>query len=170
MSVRTVFLKLHLWVGLGAALLVALLAATGTMLVYDGEIDRMLNPKLLTVAPQPQNLPLTEIVNRVRQQFKGYAVVNLGMNPRPDLAWQVILGGKGVVFAYVNPHTGQVTGSRARDASFIFKVHQLHTNLLLGKKAQIWVGYGNACLMFLLITGVVLWWKRKMLAVEMAGS
>jgi uncharacterized iron-regulated membrane protein len=70
MSVRTVFLKLHLWMGLGAALLVVLLAATGTMLVYDGEIDRMLNPKLLTVAPQPQNLPVTEVIDCVRKQFK----------------------------------------------------------------------------------------------------
>ena len=170
MSLRTVFLKLHLWVGLAAALLVFLLAGTGAMLVFEGEIDRALNPKLLTVAPQPQNLPLTDLLDKVRQQEKGYTPINIGMQSRPDLAWQVILGGKSVILGYIDPHTGEITGTRRREDSLMFKVHQFHTNLLLGKKAQIWVGAGNACLMFLMITGLILWWKRKMLTIETKGS
>ena len=170
MSIRTAFLKLHLWVGLAAAILILLLAVTGTLLVFENEIDRLLNPKLLTVAPQPTNLPVTELVARIKQQLPGSLVVNVGLNPRPDLAWQVIMGGRKAAWAYVNPHTGEVTGTRDRRQAAIFKVHQFHTNLLLGNKGQVWVGAGNACLMFLMVTGVVLWWKRKMLTVETAAS
>ena len=52
----------------------------------------------------------------------------------------------------------------------MFYVHQFHTNLLLGKNGQLWVGYGNACLMFLMGYGVILWWKRKMLTLETSAS
>jgi uncharacterized iron-regulated membrane protein len=44
MSIRNIILKLHLWVGMAAALLILLLAASGTLLVYENEIDRLLNP------------------------------------------------------------------------------------------------------------------------------
>jgi uncharacterized iron-regulated membrane protein len=170
MSIRTAFLKLHLWVGLTAAILVLLLAVSGTILVFENEIDRALNPKLLFVPAQPANLPVAELVDRIRKQMPGRVVVNVGLNSRPDLAWQVILGGRGALWAYVNPHTGEITGTRDRTKTLMNKVHQFHMNLLLGKKGEIWVGAGNACLMFLMITGLVLWWKRKMLTVEMAGS
>jgi len=170
MSIRNIILKLHLWVGMAAALLILLLAASGTLLVYENEIDRLLNPKLLTVTPQPGHMPLQELVTRVRQSFGNQPVVNLGINPRPDLAWQVILGGKAIVFAYVNPHTGQVMGTRKRDASLMFKIHQFHTNLLVGKNGEKLVGYGTLCLAFLILTGLVLWWKRKMLTIQTAGS
>src|SRR6266568_4863388 len=169
MSVRTAFLKLHLWVGLAAALLITALAVTGAMLVFENEIDRALNP-MMKVNPQPGNRPIVEIVDRVRQQFKR-PVINVGMNPHPDLAWQLMVPtGKVITLVYVDPHTGQVTGSRPFRTSFMFYVHQFHTNLLLGKKGEIWIGYGNACLMFLLVTGVILWWKRKLLTVETSAS
>ncbi len=169
MSVRTAFLKLHLWVGLAAALLVTALAISGTMLVFENEIDRALNP-MMKVAPQSGNLPIAAIVDRVRKQFNR-PVINVGMNPRPDLAWQLMVPtGRQVTLVYVNPHTGEITGSRLFRTSLMFYVHQFHTNLLLGKNGQLWVGYGNACLMFLMVTGVILWWKRKMLTIETSAS
>ena len=139
---RKLYLNLHLWVGLATALLVLVLSVTGTLLVFENEIDRALNPKLLTVAPQPVNLPLATLLDSARKAFAGRPILNIGINPRPDVAWQLIVAGKQVSFAYIDPHTGHVTGSRTRDASFAFKIHQLHTNLLQGKKGKKVVGYG----------------------------
>jgi len=170
MAIRNAFLKLHLWMGLGAAVLVFLLALSGTILVFDNEIDRFLNPKLLTVAPQSTNVPITDMIRSVQQAYPGHSVVNIGINARPDLAWQFILGGRGIVFAYVNPHTGAVTGSRARDKNFIYYVHQLHTHLLLGKTGEVIVAYGTLCLLFLMFSGLYLWWQRKLLTIKTAGS
>ncbi len=169
MSVRTAFLKLHLWVGLAAALLVTSLGVTGTILVFENEIDRALNP-MMKVAPQSGNLSIAQLTDAVSKQFQR-PVINVGMNPRPDLAWQLMVpAGKQITLVYVNPHTGRITGSRLFRTSFMFYVHQFHTNLLLGKKGSLWVGYGNACLMFLIATGVVLWWKRKLLRHETSAS
>ncbi|MEO8370988.1 MAG: PepSY-associated TM helix domain-containing protein [Candidatus Solibacter sp.] len=169
MSVRTAFLKLHLWVGLAAAVLVCLIAVTGALLVFEGEIDRALNPKLLIVAPQSQNRPLTELLANVRQRFKGNTPTNVLVQARPDLAWPVSLAKNGTA-AYINPHTGEITGSRIRDAAFVVKVHRLHTSLLAGRKGQILVGVATAGLIFLMMTGLILWWKRKLLAIKTDGS
>ena len=169
MSLRSAFLKLHLWVGLAAAILILLLAVTGAILVFENEIDRALNPKLLTVAPQSTNLPVADLVDRARKQF-ARPIQSIGVNSRPDLAWQLILGGKGPLFAFINPHTGEITGTRERSGYFTYDVHQFHSNLLVGKKGQVWVGAGNACLMVLMLTGVVLWWKRKLFSIETGAS
>jgi uncharacterized iron-regulated membrane protein len=170
MSVRTVFLKLHLWIGLASALLVLVLAATGTILVFDNDIDRVLNPQLLTVSTRGPNLPLATLIQRVRAQLGNRPLINVGMYARQDLAWSTVVGGKQVSWAWFDPHTGQVTGTRPRDKHFIFYVHQLHVNLLAGKGGQWFVGYGTACLMFLMISGLVLWWRRKLLAMRIEGS
>jgi uncharacterized iron-regulated membrane protein len=170
MSVRQVFLKLHLWMGLGAGLLVFVLALTGTLLVFDNEIDRLLNPRLLTVAPQANNLPLADLAKRTEQAYPGHRTIAISMNPRPAAAWQVILGGRSLIFAYINPHTGEVLGSRQRDKYFMYYVHQLHTHLLLGRKGDPFVAYGTLCLMFLLLSGLYLWWQRKLLTMQTAGS
>ena len=170
MSVRTAFLKLHLWVGLAAALLVAALAITGTMLVFEGEIDRTLNP-MMTVAPQAANLPIVDLMGRIRKQY-GRAPINVAISPRSDIAWYLMVPApnKKVAQVFINQHTGEITGQRFIATSFMNTVHQFHMNLLLGKKGEVWVGYGNACLMFLIVTGVILWWKRKLLTVETSGS
>src|SRR3954471_24192480 len=111
MSVRTAFLKLHLWVGLAAALLVTVLAITGTMLVFENEIDRTLNP-MMKVTPQAGNRSIAEITDVVRKQYKR-PVINVGMNPRPELAWQLMVPeGKQITLVYVDLHTARITGSR----------------------------------------------------------
>ena len=45
-SWRTVFRKVHLWLGIGLALLILPITLTGLVLVFDDEIDQVLNPSL----------------------------------------------------------------------------------------------------------------------------
>lgn len=47
-SWRTVFRKVHLWLGIGLALLIVPISLTGLVLVFDDEIDAVLNPGLYT--------------------------------------------------------------------------------------------------------------------------
>ena len=54
-----------------------------------------------------------------------------------------------LVLEYINPHTGQVTGSRNRQEAFVVKVHQFHTKLLLGPPGEKAVGYGTLSLLLL---------------------
>jgi uncharacterized iron-regulated membrane protein len=64
-------------VGLGAAIVLPMLAGTGTILLFANEMDRALNPKLPTVAPQPTNLPFAEIPDRVRKQLNGRPIQSI---------------------------------------------------------------------------------------------
>ena len=51
---RKVILKLHLWIGLAAALLLLLTGASGALLVFESEIDHALNPTLTQLPARTQ--------------------------------------------------------------------------------------------------------------------
>src|SRR5438552_553073 len=147
-SIRKMILKVHLWLGLAAVLFVVTIAGTGTLLVFDHEIDRLLNPRLLVVIPQGQRLPITVMLDRARPQLPGRSPINIFMDPRPTAAWGMITSGKkDVAWAYVNPYTGEVTGTRPFNGWFMAHVMQLHRNLLLGKNGERCVGYSTVAML-----------------------
>jgi len=58
---RRALLLLHQWIGLAAALFLIVIAMSGGALVFENEIDRMLNPAVSYVAPQDR--PLLRTLN-----------------------------------------------------------------------------------------------------------
>jgi len=121
--------------GLCAALFLALLGITGTLMVFENEIDRALNPKLTWVGPGGHYLSLTEIQTRLERRYPGYTITGLAFSPRREIAWDAFLESKtsqrgmGIVF---NPFTGHILGNEAQRNDFMNKVHQLHLRLLAG--------------------------------------
>lgn len=71
-------------------------------------------------------------------------------------------GGKPNLTAYVNPYTGQVTELFNRQKSFFFTVEMLHRWLLSGKEGigKTIVGVSTFFFLFILITGLILWWPK----------
>lgn len=55
LSSRLIF-NIHLLLGLACALFLVVMGLTGSFLAYEYSIDRMLNPRLFHVSPQPQRL------------------------------------------------------------------------------------------------------------------
>ena len=65
MTLKQVFGKLHLWLGLASGLVVLIVAGTGILLVFEDELDEWANKDFYFVsAPQnAQRLPLDSLVN-----------------------------------------------------------------------------------------------------------
>jgi hypothetical protein len=59
---RRLLLTLHLWLGCVAALLFIILGVTGSVMVFEEEIDRALNSKMTWVTPSGPRLPVAQIV------------------------------------------------------------------------------------------------------------
>jgi uncharacterized iron-regulated membrane protein len=160
---RKFLLWLHLVAGLAAAIVLVLLGVTGAVMVFEGPLDHALNAKLYRVAPQGPLLGLDELVAKVEQSRPGSRAFSLGLPPAEDLAATVSLrgsDGKSVTFT-ANPYTGEILGSLATASTFVQKLHTFHKNLLLGPTGKTITLWGALLLIVLALTGIVLWWPRK---------
>ena len=176
MKIRTVFVKLHLWVGLGAAILVVLVAGSGAILVFENEIERLAYPSWSYVTPQGQRLPLSQIGDAVQKAFPKLRPGTYFLYDDPSLAMMVITNNG--LRVYVNQYTGQVLGSKPIPETITFAIHQFHTRMLIpnakvisngkGKPPTIIrnriggtiVGWTTVALLFLALTGLVVWFPR----------
>jgi uncharacterized iron-regulated membrane protein len=59
---------------------------------------------------------------------------------------------------YVNPYTGAVLGEENPRESFFHTVEQLHRGLVAGKIGKLVMGVSASIFLFILATGLVLWW------------
>ncbi|ULQ55077.1 PepSY domain-containing protein [Flavihumibacter rivuli] len=63
--------------------------------------------------------------------------------------------------AFVNPYTGEVLELFNYRESFFYKVMDLHRWLLVGDTGKLIVGSSTLIFLFILITGIILWWPRN---------
>jgi uncharacterized iron-regulated membrane protein len=163
-QIRRPILTLHLCAGLLACLFLFLLGLTGSLMVFEEEIDRALNPKLTWVKPGTQRVSLAQMKAHVEQDYRGYTLLAFSIPPRKNMAWTaVMLDAKahtqlGLAF---DPYTGNVIGSQADRNNFTDKVHQLHLRLLAGRTGGTIVTWAAIFLLLLSLSGMVLWWPRK---------
>ena len=66
---RAALLKIHLWVGMTAALFLFALGLSGALLTFEDIIDPALNASSWYVRPQGRPLKLTQITQAMRQSF-----------------------------------------------------------------------------------------------------
>ena len=164
MPIRKVILNLHLCAGLIAAVFLLLLGLSGSVLVFENQIDRAINGKLSWVPPDSHNLSLADLKASLEKDYPGYHVAGFSISERDDFAWSAFLDppqpkgdGLGVVF---NPHTGAVLGTDSDENRLMNKVHQFHTHLL-GWPTQILACFVSLILPMLSITGPLVWWTRR---------
>ena len=165
MSFRKILLFLHLAGGLVAAVFLILLGGSGGLLVFEGELDHWLNARLTWVEPEGARLSLDALADKVRTQHPG-TKVNTVVLPRderiaPVISLKAAGPGKAVSVA-VNPHTGEELGTMDTANRFMQKVHQFHTNLLLGPPGKTITAVSAFFLLGLSISGLILWWPRKL--------
>lgn len=167
-TIRRALLTLHQWVGLAAGLFLIVISVSGSALVFENEIDRALNPSLSFVTPGTQPLPLETLVARVQAAYPKDQIGGLRIADAPDQAYELSLRSRQA--AMVDPCTGNILGLRDREKSFARWVHLLHTRFVAGDVGEKMVGGFSVAMLGLAITGLVLWWPRKILSIGSASS
>ena len=137
-------------------------------LVFENEIDRALNPSTSFVPPGAQALPIEALVARVQAAYPADQVTSVRIADQPGQAYE--LGLRSRQAAMVNPYTGAVLGLRDRERSFARWVHLVHTRFVAGDIGERMVGGFSVAMLGLAISGLVLWWPRKILTVGGAAS
>jgi uncharacterized iron-regulated membrane protein len=142
-------------------------------MVFEDEIDRALNPKLTWVTPSEKRLTLTEMKSRLEKRYPGRTVVQFLISPRNDMAWRATLQSKAsrdplnVAFSQF---TGDVLGTDSDHNNFVAYVHGFHLRLMMGDVGGLIMTLGAVLLLFLSLSGIVLWWPRKLLTVKWRGQ
>jgi len=174
--IRRFLLVLHLWAALPASVFLLLLGATGSFMVYEKEIDHLLNGRLVAVQPAGQPLTVTELFARIEKAHPGFKVTEIQFSHQANLADEVYLdpgnGTDGLVLT-VNQYSGIELGNARNANRFVNAVHQFHTHLLMDhhRDAAKWIlGIASLFLLFLSCSGIILWWRRKLFRINWHGT
>ena len=179
MTARTVFLKTHLYLGLTGALFLFVLALTGSIMAFEGDIEHWVNPSLWYVKTGPRILSEDELIRIVERQFAPARVVAVQLFRQPDLAQVIYTSDRAAV--HVNPYDGSIlrrtTGASSLQRTLGY-IHQLHLRLVPDPRsypaaakvgAQI-VEAAGVILCLLVPTGLVIWWRAKRASIKWSGS
>ena len=171
MEARKLILVLHRWIGLIAALVLLAVGLSAALLVFERPIGRMLNHPLVEVTPSGARLSLNEIARRLGQIYPQYHVAGWTLPQQPNDAVAVDLeinhGAKPPasmpedIELSINPYTGELLGDLDKANGLMRYVHGFHTHFLAAKVGSAIVGWSAIALLILNLTGIILWWRRK---------
>jgi uncharacterized iron-regulated membrane protein len=171
------FLILHRWLALVVAVFLAIVAVSGGLLVLEGPISHARQPH---VKPARSPLPLDTLVKTAYAKVGEGRVTTLLLGDSPDLAWGVAIAlpatgphGPSGASVTVNPYTGAILPDPSGPdplVAFVRKVHLLHTQLLAGRTGSTIVAAVTFAAVFLVLSGIVVWWREKLWRVNASAS
>jgi uncharacterized iron-regulated membrane protein len=177
----------HLWTGLIFGTILVILGLTGSALSWIHELDSMLNPGLLHVAPPPgqrdgdaarTDAALVQAVGQMLAADARYGRPNMMALPERAgdvfVAWYRPAAGNGSApwvqavtrQVMVDPASLAVTGERNWGESGLTRpllmptLFHLHRYLIAGETGKIVVAVSGVSLVLALVTGMVLWWPH----------
>jgi len=161
MTFRRAVYRLHLCLGLVAGGWLAVIGATGAMLVFGREMDAWLRPDLLRVRPAAVSVGLDRMAEQVHRDFSDEPIFRIRLPQHDEESvefWLTSTIGRRV---YADPYQGRVLGSAGPRDSLLGIVRDLHVELLVGKLGRTLVGMCGVCLLVIAISGLRLWWPGK---------
>ncbi|BAU28102.1 putative iron-regulated membrane protein [Aneurinibacillus soli] len=152
--------KIHLALSLLAGIFIVLISLTGSLLVFEHEIERLFQPKLYHVSAGP----VVSYEQALTAAKKAHPKADVQRVYTPDEASTEgvyifqMKDGKSSFSVYVDPGTGRINGEEG-DQSFFTWVLELHRYLLLKdfNGAEI-TGIIGFLLFFITVSGIYLWW------------
>jgi uncharacterized iron-regulated membrane protein len=167
---RKTLMVTHRWVALVVGIVLVFTAASGALLVFEGAIDRGLNPRLWRVSPRDVTLPIDSLVARVEATLSKAKVTSVGPSSAGDQAWTMSAGPLSV---FVDPYTGEIKGTRTAtesQATLARRLHVFHVELVAGRVGRSIVGAVTVVALFLVLTGIILWWPDKIFRIHTTAS
>lgn len=145
---------LHLWVGLSAGAVLAVIGLSGTVLVFHDDLLAWQHPQLMEHAADADGAVLTKVL--AQWTPAGLRSVHLPQESLP--VWQGFFedGRRG----YFSPDDGALLLVRSRDNDALMWLHELHTDLLAGEAGHQVLGAIGWVALGLMLTGLYLWWPR----------
>lgn len=164
---RKLMNDLHLWLGIASSLVLFVVCLTGTIYTFKSEIEEWLEPERYHItAIKEQVLPIDELKVLVEKTTNGKVQrVSLSNDVAKPYVFAVKTKGedKRGDSVYVNQYTGEVIAQgKGKASEFFMTVFKLHRWLLLESEVgRPIVGTATIIFVFLSISGLILWFPKK---------
>lgn len=177
MAFRKLTFQLHLWLGLTSGLIVAVMAVTGCVLTFEKELKQKFYPERYFIKPiKKEKFPLSYLKIKAQEALPGGMKINrveISSDPTRTYRFRSLkMDNDALTFwgsyqhyyrVYINPYTAKVEAVENAKQDFFEIVLNLHRRLLLGEKiGKNITGYATLVFLILLISGLVIWYPRKM--------
>ena len=170
MTVCKLFKKLHLWLSLPFGLIIMTTCLTGALLVFEKEITALVQHESVAYVPDQEPLPLSVLLERVAEKTPdSVEITSITIPTSPHRAYNVGLSKPHRAGVLIDPYTGKIIGPSGR-LPFFTTVRELHRWLLNSMKpdsegifwGRVIVGTSTLLFVFILLTGLFLWWPKKL--------
>jgi len=165
-AARSVWVQIHLWLGLTLGVIGALIAVTGSVLVYDQAIDAWLNPLRYRTTGDRVALPYAVYAQGAEAAVgDGSRTINLRLpdgDATPVVAFMRMRGeGGGIRRVYLDPPTARVLDAPTGRGA-VGWAHDIHGSLLLRDyNGRTVVGVAGIAMLISSLSGIYLWWPRR---------
>jgi len=172
-SARKIWLNVHLWIGLTAGLVLAMIGLTGSLLVFSEPMLKMeLGRSHFAVDGPPVSSPsIDQWIANVRQSYGDIGVIDYILGPGSSLSGEITVrmgaqttGGKSIR-VNVDPYSGRALGRYVWEDTYTSYIYGLHGALTTSVS---WRGFGRGVVAWIglamivsMITGLYLWWPRN---------
>ncbi|EAZ80803.1 PepSY-associated TM helix domain-containing protein [Algoriphagus machipongonensis] len=160
MTLRKFIAKIHLYLGLITGLLFFIIALSGAIYTWQPEFSRIAFHQEIKPEEQPF-ISISDIKNTLEKDFPE-GDFRTALYRDKESAIEVLIYVPGTYFhAYINPYSGELIHLQDMNKGWISKLKNLHRNLLLGPPGREIVHWVTLMAMFMLITGLVIWWPAR---------
>ncbi len=163
---HSLLVYLHKYVGLILGLLLSITGLSGSLVVFDRELDEALTPQTADFAPATTLASFDLALDNAR------AAVNNGTEPtrlmlgRHNGAPHIVRfptpeGARGPIEVSLNPGTGEVLAVRNWGEYPVTWIYNLHLNFFGGHRGEMLVGIMGFCMLFFCLSGLFIWWPKR---------
>ncbi|MGO1070546.1 PepSY-associated TM helix domain-containing protein [Lysobacter sp. CA199] len=158
---RTVW-RWHFYAGLFVAPLLLILAITGSIYLFNDEIEDAVHAPL-RFAPQRQaDLPLSRLIAAARAAYPGEVTrIDLPSDPRRTAQVFVTPERGEPLRVFVDPGSARVHGAFVYTRTLVGFADTMHGSLMLGRFGDAIVELAACWALLLIATGTYLWWPRE---------
>lgn len=171
---RKIFRNIHLWLSVPFGILITLICFSGAALVFEKEVMELCHRELYFVKKvEAAPLPMEQLMTKVAATLPdSVSVTGVNISSDPERAYQITLSKPRRASMYVDQYTGEITGKyeRAPFFNFMFRMHRWLLDSMKQDGGIFWgktiVGTSTLMFVFVLISGVVVWWPRTLKALK----
>lgn len=171
---RKIFRNIHLWLSVPFGILITLICFSGAALVFEKEVMELCHRELYFVKKvEAAPLPMEQLMTKVAATLPdSVSVTGVNISSDSERAYQVTLSKPRRASTYVDQYTGEIMGKyeRAPFFNFMFRMHRWLLDSMKQDGGIFWgkmiVGTSTLMFVFVLISGIVVWWPRTRKALK----